>query len=87
MDDLLERRLVVIDRFLFVGPMLVLIAWWLAGQWDLATPETRAWLQFSGVVCLASLLPLPGLSWSASALRARVHWWGWIVVLGLVVVS
>lgn len=74
-------------RVLLAGPWLVLIVWFLAGQWDLADAETRAWLEFSGVVCLASLAPLPGASRTTHAFRARVHWWGWIVVLGLVVTS
>lgn len=87
MDDLIDTRLAAIGRVLFLGPVLVLIAWFLAGQWDLAAPETRAWLQFTGVVCLASLMPLPGVSRSLPALRRRVQWWGWMVVLGLVVTS
>jgi hypothetical protein len=77
----------VIGRFLFLGPILVLFAWFAAGQWDLAGPETRAWLQFTGIVCVASLIPLPGASWSPSVLAARVLWWGWVVVAGLLVAS
>jgi thioesterase domain-containing protein len=80
-------RVTVIGRFLFLGPILVLFAWFAAGQWDLAGPETRAWLQFTGIVCVASLIPLPGASWSPSVLAARVRWWGWVVVAGLLVAS
>lgn len=87
MDDLVDSRLVAIRRFLFVGSMLVLIAWSLAGQWDLATPGTRAWLQFTGVACLSSLILLPGSSESLSAFRARAQWCGRVVVVGLVVTS
>ena len=76
-----------VSRVLAIGPLLIVIVWFLAGQWDLASAETRAWLQFSGVVCLASLVPLPGTPGTVAALRARVQWWGGIVVLGLVVTS
>jgi len=75
------------SRLLFLGPVLVVFAWFASGQWDVAEPETRAWLQFTGVVCLASLTPLPGTPWSFSGLRARVRWWGWVVVAGLLVAS
>lgn len=90
-DELGASALAIITsclgRLLFIGPILVLLAWFAAGQWDLAGPETRAWLQFTSVVCLASLIPLPGASLSLSALGARVQWWGWIVVAGVLVAS
>ncbi len=87
MDDDEDRRVAAISRFLFIGPVLIVLAWFLAGQWGLAGPETRAWLQFAGVVCLASLMPLPGTARSLSELGARAQWWGWGVVAGLVVTS
>ena len=87
MHDNEDGSMATISRFLFAGPVLILLAWFLAGQWDLATSETRAWLQFAGVVCLALFIPLPGTSWSLSDLRARMQWWGWVVVAGLVVLS
>ncbi len=87
MDDHEDVRMAAINRVFFIGPVLIVLAWFVAGQWDLAGPETRAWLQFTGVVCLASLIPLPGASWSLSDLGARVHWWGWVVVVGLLVAS
>jgi hypothetical protein len=82
MDD--DGSMVAISRFLFIGPVVIVLAWFLAGQWGLAGPETRAWLQFASVVCLASLLPLPGAPQSLSELSARVQWLGWVVVAGLV---
>ncbi len=87
MDDHEDIGMAAIGRLFFIGPVLIVLAWFMAGQWDLARPETRAWLQFAGVVCLASLIPLPGTSWSLSYLGARVHWWGWVVVVGLLVAS
>jgi len=86
-NDREDIRMASISRLLAAGPWLTVIVWFLAGQWDLADAEARAWLQFSGLICVASLVPLPGTSWTLPALRARVHWWGWIVVLGLVVTS
>ena len=76
-----------IIRFLFVGPVLIVLAWFLAGQWGRAGPEAQAWLQFAGVVCLASLMPLPGTTRSLSELAAHVQWLGWVVVAGLVATS
>ena len=87
MDDQIDIRIEAINCVLFIGPVLILLAWFLAGQWDVAGPETRAWLQFAGVACLASLVPLPGVSRSLSALRTSVQWWAWVVVAGLVVAS
>lgn len=86
-DNHEDIRMTTISRVLVIGPLLIVVVWFLAGQWDFANAETRTWLQFSGVVCLASLVPLPGTSRTLAALRARMHWWGWIVVLGLVVTS
>ena len=75
-----------IGRALLIAPVLVLVAWCAAGQWDSADPTTRAWLQFTSVICAASLLPLPG-AWSLADFGARVCWWGWVVVIALLVVS
>jgi hypothetical protein len=75
-----------IGRVLFIGPFLILLVWYAAGQWDSASSATRAWLQFTGVVCAASLLPLPG-AWSPADFRDRVCWWGWVVVIALLVTS
>jgi hypothetical protein len=69
-----------------VGPLLILLAWFAADQWDSASPATRAWLQFTGVVCAASLIPLPG-AWSLEHVGRRVNWWGWGVVIALLAVS
>ena len=87
MDDDEDRRLATISRVLFIGPVLIVLVWFLAGQWGLAGAETRAWLQFAAVVCFASLMPLPGTAQSLSELGARVQWWGWGVVAGLVLIS
>jgi undecaprenyl pyrophosphate phosphatase UppP len=87
MDAQEDRRMAVISRFLVVGPVLILLSWYLAGQWDMAGPEARAWLQFTGVVGLASVMPLPGTSRSLSELAAHVQWWGWVVIVGLVLTS
>ena len=82
-----DMRTAAINRFLFIGPAVIMLAWFVAGQWDLAGAETRVWLQFTGVVGLASLVPMPGTSRSLAAFRARAQWWGWVVVFGLVVTS
>ena len=87
MDDHEDRRMAAISRLLFIGPVVILLAWFLAGQWDLAGIEARSWLQFIGVVFLAALTPLPGVSWSLSGFRSRVQWWGWVAVAGVVVTS
>lgn len=87
MDDHEHVSMATVSRLLSIGPILIGLAWFVAGQWDVAGPETRAWLQFAGVVSLASLTPLPGASWSLSDLRARAHWWGWVVVVGVLVAS
>jgi hypothetical protein len=42
---------------LTVGPVLVLLTWFVAGQWSAAGPEPRAWLQFVGVLSVAALMP------------------------------
>jgi hypothetical protein len=78
---------VLLDRFLVIGPVLVLVAWFAAGQWDLAGPEIHAWLRFVSVVWTASLIPLPGAPWSRALLRNRIQWWGWAVVASLLVIS
>ncbi len=77
----------LLHRFLVIGPVLVLVAWFAAGQWALAGPEIHAWLQFVSVVWIASLIPLPGASWSRSLLSRRIQWWGWAVVASLLVIS
>jgi hypothetical protein len=87
MDEHEDRRMALVSRFLVIGPVLILLSWFLAGQWDVAEAEARAWLQFTGVVGLASLTPLPGTDRSLSKLAAHVQWWGWVVVVGLVLAS
>jgi hypothetical protein len=82
-----DERMAAINRFIFIGPVLIVLAWFLAGQWMLAGPEAQAWLQFAGVVCLVSLMPLPGAPQSLSDLAVRVQWLGWLVVAGLVATS
>lgn len=82
-----DRSMAAISRFIFIGPVLIVLAWFLAGQWGIAGPEARAWLQFSGVVFLAALIPLPGAPQSLSELAVRVQWLGWLVVAGLVATS
>jgi len=75
-----------IRRALFIGPVVILLAWCAAGQWDSASPATRGWLQFAGVICAASLVPVPG-AWSFENFRSRLCWWGWVVVIALLVAS
>ena len=75
-----------VGKMLLMAPALILLAWFAAGQWDSATPSTRAWLHFTGVVCAASLIPLPG-AWSLEHIGRRVCWWGWVVVIALLLVS
>jgi hypothetical protein len=87
MDAQKDGRMAVISRFLVVGPVLILLTWFMAGQWGLAGSEARAWLQFSGVVGLASVTPLPGTVRPRSPRAASVQWWGWVVVVGLVLAS
>ena len=70
-----------------MGPAMVLLAWFVAGQWAPAGPEPRAWLQLAGALCLASLTPLPGHPFSLARFRVHVTWWGWVVVVGLLVTS
>ena len=77
----------LLNRFLVVGPVLVLVAWFAAGQWTIAGPEAHAWLQFVLIVWIASLIPLPGAPVSRSLLGQRIQWWGWAVVASLVVMS
>ena len=81
----LGSHLSAASSLLSIGPAAVLLAWFVAGQWDSAGPEPRAWLQFTGVLCLASLTPLPGRSFSLADFRRYVNWWGWVVVVGLLV--
>jgi hypothetical protein len=78
---------VPLNRLLVIGPVLVLAAWFAAGQWNLAGPETHAWLRFVAVVWIASLLPLPGVGWSRSLVAERVRWGGWAIVASLLVIS
>ena len=73
--------------FLSIGPVLVLLTWFVGGQWDAAGPEPRAWLQFVSLLSIASLMPLPGRSLSPAHFRAQVTGWGWVAVVGLLVVS
>jgi hypothetical protein len=68
-----------------VGPVFVLLAWFVAGQWSSAGPEPRAWLQFVGVLSIASLMPLPDRSFSLAHFRAQVSRWAWVAVVGLLV--
>ncbi len=72
---------------LALGPIVVLLAWFVAGQWDAANDDVRAWLLLIGAVGVASLLPLPGVAIVAQRVRARVFWWGWVAVVGLIAAS
>ena len=82
-----RARLSAARLVLSAGPVLILLVWGVAGQWDAAGAEPRAWLQFSGIVCLASLMPLPGCAVPLDDRVARLTWWGWVAVMGLLVTS
>jgi len=81
----LNASLSLANRFLFAGPVLVVLVWFAAGQWNSAGPEPRAWLRFAGILCAASLMWLPGTSFTR--FRSHMRWWGWVVVLGLLVTA
>ena len=68
-------------------PWLIVAAWFLAGQWRLASAEGQAWLIFIGPVCLASLVPMPERQPRVADRRTALRWWGWIAVAGLLVTS
>jgi hypothetical protein len=72
---------------LLIGPLLVVLVWFLTGQWGSAGPESRAWLQFAGLLCLASLTPLPRRPTSLAKMLAHLRWWGWAGIVGLLVTS
>lgn len=76
-----------LTKLLAFGPFVVLAVWFIAGQWDAAGDEARAWLIFAAVLCAAFLLPLPGTSTSLAEVRTRMSWLGWVAVVGLLTVS
>ena len=84
-SSFLNACLSAANRFLFAGPALIVLVWFAAGQWESAGPEPRAWLRFAGVLCIASLMWLPGCSASLARSKSHLRWWGWVVVLGLLV--
>jgi hypothetical protein len=82
-----DRRMAALSLLLFAGPVMILLACFLVGPWDLTGSERRASLQFAGIMSMALLVPLPSPSWSLFDLRTRVRRWGRIVGAGLVVAS
>lgn len=72
---------------LALGPALVVFLWLAAGQWTLAGREPRAWLVFIGTLWLASLVPMQRRTPSRAELLVRVERWGWIALVGLLVVT
>jgi hypothetical protein len=69
------------------APLVVLVAWFGAGQWTIAGSEPRAWLVLSGVLALSLLIPIPGSTPRFPRWSTRVQLIGWIAVLGLVMTS
>ncbi len=69
------------------GPAVVVLVWFIAGQFALAGREPRAWLLFIGILCVASLVPLPGRGPSRDDVFASLQRWAWIALGGLVVLT
>jgi len=70
-----------------LAPILVLVLWYVSGQWAWAGREPRAWLLCVAVVGAAALVPLGHRHTSRACVLAGVERWGWVALAGLLVVT
>ena len=69
------------------APLVILVAWFAAGQWTVAGSEARAWLLLLGVLALSLLIPIPGSTRRFPHWSTRVRLLGWAAVMGLILAS
>ncbi|NOT45783.1 MAG: hypothetical protein HOP14_14375 [Acidobacteria bacterium] len=86
----LAPRVLLGRVLLALGPLLVLLAWILAGRWGTAGAEARAWVGLVSALALAAFLPVPAANQTplhttrpAARLATSLRWWGWMTVAGL----
>ena len=69
------------------APLVVLVAWFGAGQWTIAGDEAHGWLILLGVISVSLLLPVPGTTQRLPPWSTRVRVLGWVGILGLLITS
>jgi hypothetical protein len=72
---------------LALAPVAILVVWLLAGQWQVASPEQRAWLQLTTALCVAILVPLPAVRHAPYPFFPVIRLWAWSTAAGLLMMA
>ena len=70
-----------------IAPAAIPVVWLLAGQWQAASPDQRAWFQLTTALCLSLLVSLLAVRRSSYRFASIMRLWAWSTVAGLLMMS